>query len=270
MLHNFLDYRQGVALAGFQHSTAGPADRHLVPAPCHRHRWVHADKAVAAQLLALFHRFEQEAGSAPVRAAQPAQFEIDRDRRLQVRRQFTIDCNCVALHGKLAHFVESGPVCVRHSVSPSATIKISSSLPCSGRGYCFPAVPPNLDQPPPTKKSLAWDAGMKRPVSLYENGSGAPILSVQVTVTSPGRATGTFVCVFTLPTPRPIRHLRRCPLSTNRRLSVARFDGYSSGSQSFVFSWVYCARKGVACQVAKWGCKITIRRLPTLNFSMRR
>jgi hypothetical protein len=63
---NSLTMRQRVALALFQHRTARAADRHLVARAPHRHRRVDADKAVAPQLLALFHRFEQKARAAPL------------------------------------------------------------------------------------------------------------------------------------------------------------------------------------------------------------
>lgn len=82
-------------------------------------------------------------------------------------------------------------------------------------------------------RSLSW-LRMQKPATILD-----PIRSDNGAV--PGKATkvgGSLAArSFTFPTPRSIRRLRRCPLSSRRGLSEARFDGYYSGSQSLVFNW---------------------------------
>jgi len=104
--HQLLDHGQRITLTCFEHRAARAADGHLVAAGGHGHRRVDTDKTVAPQLLPLFHRFQQETGAFAVGTPLPAELEIDRHRRLQVRRQFAEDRNQVALCGKRAHFFE--------------------------------------------------------------------------------------------------------------------------------------------------------------------
>src|SRR5690606_21636634 len=96
-----------------------------------------------------------------------------------------------------------------------------------------PAVPPCLDwqatRPPPTKNPC-----VKRkdsPVSLISTGANDSDTGCLLTVADRERLLPSGV---QRPPPQSIPHLRCYLLPSDRRLSEARFDDYSSGSSSFV------------------------------------